>query len=140
MGPTNLLMQEHELIAKGLAVLREMAERIERGESVPPDSARRLLDFFVAFADQHHHLKEEKLLFPALVEAGLPAEHGPIGVMLREHEIGRALVARLPHRFDAGDRYWDAHSISTAHCADGRCPTGGSASGFERAAVLRAGV
>lgn len=95
MRPTERLMQEHEVIAKGLAILRAMAERIDRGEAVAPGAAARLLDFFVAFADEHHHAREERLLFPALVEAGLPAEHGPVGVMLKEHEIGRTLVRRL---------------------------------------------
>ena len=95
MVPTELLMREHEVIAKGLAVLRGLAALLEHGEPAPPGSALRLLDFFAAFADRHHHGKEEQLLFPALVAAGLPPEDGPIGVMLHEHELGRALLARL---------------------------------------------
>jgi len=95
VGPTERLMQEHEVIVKGLAVLRRMADRLARGAPVAPEAAAGLLDFFVGFADQQHHLKEETLLFPALVEAGLPAQGGPVGVMLHEHEIGRALLARL---------------------------------------------
>ena len=95
MAPIEILMREHEVIAKGLAVLRGLAALLEHGEPAPPGSALRLLDFFAAFADRHHHGKEEQLLFPALVAAGLPPEDGPIGVMLHEHELGRALLARL---------------------------------------------
>ena len=95
MAPIEILMREHEVIAKGLAVLRGLAALVEHGNPIPPGSALRLLDFFAAFADRHHHWKEEQLLFPALVAAGLPAEDGPIGVMLHEHELGRALLARL---------------------------------------------
>ena len=39
--------------------------------------------------------KEEKVLFPALHSAGMPRIGGPIGVMMTEHEEGRALVARM---------------------------------------------
>src|SRR3546814_20343123 len=42
-----------------------------------------------------HHGKEEGLLFPAMIEAGLSADGGPISVMLSEHEQGRALVAAM---------------------------------------------
>src|SRR3546814_13690091 len=41
------------------------------------------------------HGKEEGLLFPAVIEAGLSADGGPISVMLSEHEQGRALVAAM---------------------------------------------
>ncbi len=54
------------------------------------------LEFIVSFireyADGFHHAKEEGLLFPKLVEKGIPQEFGPVGVMLREHEEGRNFV------------------------------------------------
>src|SRR3546814_14569166 len=53
------------------------------------------LGFLREFADTGHHGKEEGLLFPAMIEAGLSADGGPISVMLSEHEQGRALVAAM---------------------------------------------
>ena len=57
------------------------------------------MDFIKTFADSCHHAKEEDLLFPAMGEAGFPSRGGPVGVMLMEHEQGRAgdlaLVERL---------------------------------------------
>ncbi|HEY2990524.1 MAG TPA: hemerythrin domain-containing protein, partial [Candidatus Binatia bacterium] len=53
------------------------------------------LDFARNFADKCHHLKEEKLLFPALEEHGIPREGGPIGMMLAEHEEGRGYVRAM---------------------------------------------
>jgi hemerythrin-like domain-containing protein len=52
-------------------------------------------EFISEFADRLHHGKEEKHLFPALVERGIPIDGGPVGVMLYEHETGRTLVAAL---------------------------------------------
>jgi hemerythrin-like domain-containing protein len=40
-------------------------------------------------------------LFPALEAAGIPREHGPLGVMLAEHELGRTFVRRMTEAFDA---------------------------------------
>src|SRR3546814_5145013 len=53
------------------------------------------LGFLREFVDTCHHGKEEGLLFPAMIEAGLPADGGPVSVMLSEHEQGRALVAAM---------------------------------------------
>jgi len=53
------------------------------------------LEFFRLFTDACHHGKEEDVLFPELVNHGMPSHQGPIAVMLHEHRIGRALVARM---------------------------------------------
>jgi hemerythrin-like domain-containing protein len=41
------------------------------------------------FADDIHHAKEERILFPMMVKTGFSAEAGPIVVMLYEHFMGR---------------------------------------------------
>lgn len=94
MRATQLLMEEHEIILRGLGVLEAVARR-----GGPPPPA--LLDFLTGFADAHHHGKEEQILFPAMAEAGFPPDAGPVGVMLHEHEQGRALLAALkdPEQF-----------------------------------------
>ena len=53
------------------------------------------MEFLRGFADQCHHFKEEKILFPAMEEHGIPGEGGPIGMMLQEHEEGRAHVKAM---------------------------------------------
>jgi hemerythrin-like domain-containing protein len=60
------------------------------------------LEFFKLFADKCHHGKEEDLLFPLLERKGLPRDGGPIGVMLGEHEQGRALIRQMS---DAAEAY-----------------------------------
>ena len=110
MRATKLLMEEHEIILQALRVLQAVAAR---GAQPPPA----LLDFFKEFADDHHHGKEEQILFPALEEAGFPRDAGPVGVMLHEHTQGRALTAALrdPERFAAAAPAYVA--MLTAHIA-----------------------
>ena len=47
------------------------------------------------FADKCHHGKEEDLLFPRLELKGMPRHGGPIGVMLHEHDQGRAYIREM---------------------------------------------
>jgi hemerythrin-like domain-containing protein len=64
------------------------------------------MEFFVVFVDKCHHGKEEEFLFPALEEAGIPREGGPIGVMLTEHAAGRSWVSQMRQTltgYKAGD-------------------------------------
>ena len=92
-GPaTTLLKEEHDLILRGLAVLEKAAAGLAEGKPVARETIENLVEFFRNFADRCHHGKEEAMLFPALESAGLPREGGPTGVMVCEHEEGRACV------------------------------------------------
>ncbi len=95
MSATQVLREEHEGILAMLAVVDAAAERLSQGKEIPADLFANSVDFFRNFADQCHHEKEERELFPKLVEHGIPNEGGPIGVMLAEHERGRAHVRAL---------------------------------------------
>ncbi len=89
-----ILMNEHRVIEQVLASLEAFASRLED----EPDARSALRDygrFFREFADRCHHAKEEDRLFAEMVRHGFPREHGPIGVMLAEHEEGRAHVGAL---------------------------------------------
>jgi hemerythrin-like domain-containing protein len=89
---TQLLSDEHRVIERVLNVLEELTRN--RGE-VPLQTWKKALEFVRGFADQCHHLKEEKLLFPTLEEHGIPSEGGPVGMMLMEHEEGRSYVRSM---------------------------------------------
>jgi hemerythrin-like domain-containing protein len=95
MRATQLLMEEHEIILRGLRVLEALAAKAARGDRVPAQAVDALLAFLTEFADAHHHGKEEKILFPALEEAGFPPDDGPVGVMVQEHVQGRELISAL---------------------------------------------
>lgn len=91
-SPTDVLRDEHRVILGALTTLERAAERLDAGGPLPSGWWEQMLDWLRAFADRNHHAKEETSLFPAMVKAGVPAEHGPIAVMLEEHVQGRALI------------------------------------------------
>ncbi len=95
MTATETLRHEHDAILKMLAATEEVARRLQINEPVEGGVLEGLLEFFREFADHCHHGKEEEVLFPFLEQKGMPREGGPIGVMLHEHEQGRALVREM---------------------------------------------
>lgn len=92
---TDLLRDEHQLILRALLILESAAERLGTGGALPEGLWTGTIGWLRAFADRNHHAKEENALFPAMLEAGVPAEGGPIAVMLDEHAEGRALLATM---------------------------------------------
>ena len=92
--PTQILSDEHRIIERVLGAV----EKLAKGQVGALEPWKKALDFIRHFADQCHHLKEEKILFVALEEHGIPNEGGPVGMMLLEHEEGRAYVRAM---FDA---------------------------------------
>jgi len=89
---TEVLKHEHRVIERVLAVVEALAER----PGMPSKEAwEKAIDLIRKFADKCHHLKEEQILFPALEEHGIPRDGGPVGMMLLEHEEGRALVRAM---------------------------------------------
>ena len=106
MKSTDILMEEHGVIQRVIAALEIAAQRTEQGQSLPPDFFIDAADFIKGFADGCHHKKEEGVLFKAMVAHGMPAESGPIGVMLAEHEQGRAYTRAMreaAQKLKAGD-------------------------------------
>ena len=93
--PTEQLIEEHKSILKMLGIVDQVCNVLELGEAVPYEHLDQIVEFIKLFADKTHHGKEEDLLFPAMEAVGFPRESGPIGVMLMEHEQGRAFVSRL---------------------------------------------
>lgn len=92
MKPTQELSREHSAIKVMLQIMAGACDKIESGKAVDPDHLDRMVEFVQVFADKCHHAKEEDRLFPAMAEAGIPVQGGPIGVMLLEHAKGREYV------------------------------------------------
>jgi hemerythrin-like domain-containing protein len=89
---TEVLKHEHRVIERVLAVVQKLTEP---SRQLSIEQWRKAIEFIRGFADQCHHLKEEKILFPALEKHGIPLEGGPIGMMLIEHEEGRGYVRAM---------------------------------------------
>ena len=95
MTVTINLRDDHELILTTLTCFTTALKRARDAQAVKADELAPFIEFFRGFADQYHHAKEEQLLFPALIHAGLPAHGGPIACMLEEHDAGRACLAAM---------------------------------------------
>lgn len=94
------LMDDHQLILRMLRAINGMRLSASKGRALPGADVAAVLDFIKTFADAYHHGKEEGVLFPALEEAGLPRDGGPVGVMLMEHDQGRRLVGAMAESKD----------------------------------------
>jgi hemerythrin-like domain-containing protein len=105
MKSTKMLMADHEIILKALHVLEVISDHIGHGEPVDDSDIRSLLSFLRNFADGSHHVKEEAILFPALMQAGMAMEEGPLRVMAYEHERGRALIAAMDESLGREDKH-----------------------------------
>jgi hemerythrin-like domain-containing protein len=99
-------MDEHRIIERALMALQTSAQRLSQGEEIRPAFFVNAALFIKNFADGCHHHKEEGVLFIAMNEAGMPSEGSPIGVMLAEHEKGRAFTREMrdaAQKWEAGD-------------------------------------
>lgn len=93
--PIEILKKEHRLIEQVLGSMGAFISALPPGDERARATIGDYTRFFRLFADQCHHGKEEDILFEALKRQGMPAEAGPLAVMMHEHEAGRALVREL---------------------------------------------
>jgi hemerythrin-like domain-containing protein len=104
---TQQLKEEHEGIKLMFGILDKICEGFKTQGVLNTDHLDDIIEFFKIFVDKCHHGKEEDLLFPAMEQAGILRQGGPIGVMLAEHEKGRAYVKAIHAalgKYKAGDK------------------------------------
>lgn len=86
METIDTLQAEHNAVLYVLDQLGLAAEAAASGQPVPKDVFTDIEEFFRVFVDRCHHGKEETVLFPKLIETGLPQ------ALEAEHEQGRKLA------------------------------------------------
>ena len=93
MYSIDLMVEEHKNINRMLAVIQKICCGILEGEEVDDTEHREIIDFVRNYANLHHHGKEEKILFPEMVNTiGKVADQVITHGMLVEHQLGRAHV------------------------------------------------
>jgi len=97
MKPTEQLKAEHEGVKLMLRILDKVCAK--PGE-INREHFDKMLEFLKVFVDKCHHGKEEDLLLPAMIEAGVPKDKGVIKFTLLEHEEGRGHVKGMSEAFD----------------------------------------
>jgi hemerythrin-like domain-containing protein len=94
------LRAEHELIE---AVLASMRTWSENATPLNWNDGTKFVAFFRLYAGEFHHDREERLLFPALIEhLGVPSDRGPIGVLLDDHHRMAEMLDRIEAAVAAG--------------------------------------
>lgn len=89
------LQREHILIETVLGSMRTWADRVAAGVA-PVAEGKQFMAFFRVYAGAFHHEREEVVLFPSLVrDAGLPADRGPIAVIVDDHHRMAAILDEL---------------------------------------------
>jgi hemerythrin-like domain-containing protein len=100
MRSTRFLVADHELILQALHVLNAITSEILQGNQVDNPDLHSLLDFLREVAGGCHHVKEEAIWLPALMQAGMSTQEGPLRAMIDEHERERALAAAMRNAID----------------------------------------
>lgn len=92
---TTSLRRDHELIEKVIKAMESTVQLLNDGKQIPESILLPVIDFSKNFTDVCHHSKEEKSLFPALEQAGLPTNMGPIAMMLIDHQRSREIGVEM---------------------------------------------
>lgn len=96
MKSIEIMMLEHQYILRMLKVVRAMCMKILEHEAVDYSDFYKVIDFVRNYADQHHHSKEEAVLFKELkLHLGEENRLGPVTGMLVEHDQGRLYMQNL---------------------------------------------
>ena len=88
---TASLRRDHDLIEKVIKAMESTLQLLNDGKQIPESILLPVIDFSKNFTDVCHHSKEENSLFPALEQAGMPRNMGPIAMMLMDHERSREI-------------------------------------------------
>jgi hemerythrin-like domain-containing protein len=114
---TEVMVDEHRLILRMVALLDEKARLLGEGKFDDWGFFLDAVDFIRTYADRFHHAKEEDILFRELVRNGMPRENSPVAAMLMGHEQGRAFVRGMEEAALAaksGDRTAAARIVENA--------------------------
>ena len=119
VNPVDMLYEEHRHILKVVDGLKCIRQALDEGWTPDRELLREIVSFMREFADHCHHAKEEDLLFPALIDHGVPEGGCPIGGLLGEHGRGRKLVSQLAEAIDTYDTEPDAARDAMKQSLDG---------------------
>jgi hemerythrin-like domain-containing protein len=97
MTAVERLFEEHALILRVIEALDILVNRLEPDTGDYRSELVQLVAFFSQFADHLHHEKEESVVLPALVDAGLRWDDGVIAEVRRDHELERQMLQSLRH-------------------------------------------
>ncbi|MGE0568372.1 MAG: hemerythrin domain-containing protein [Bacteroidia bacterium] len=93
--PIKVLFEEHEIILSAIEVAKQTDKLLAKDEIAYQKIVRQLIHFFRVYADQFHHYKEEKILFPEMNKKNELLEDGVIKEMFEHHEDFRNMIKSI---------------------------------------------
>lgn len=101
--PVVKLLAEHGTMRRVLDRMVAEVARMQCCFEVRLDFWMRVLEWLELSADRDHHEREEQVLFPLLVRAGLSRQHGLLPGIEKEHEAARAIRGRMVQAVASND-------------------------------------
>ena len=95
MTGVDRLFDEHPIIMCVVDALSVFVDTLEAHGDENRNELMRMMTFFREYADLIHHEKEESLLLPALVNAGMRWDVGVIADVRKDHELERSMLQTL---------------------------------------------
>lgn len=102
-SPIQSLFDENNVILSVLSAMEKTSMKLEEDGAIVSSFWARAVDFLATFAD-HHHTKEEVVLFPHLEESGFPALENLLPTMHEDHIVTRDRLVTLSRFVEAKDR------------------------------------
>jgi len=87
------LMREHGVLKRVLLVYRNLIERIDHKQDLPPDVVTGAANLIRKFVEEYHEKLEEDYLFPRFKKAGKLVDL--VDVLATQHQKGRILTGRI---------------------------------------------
>jgi len=110
MKPTEILVDEHNLIRQALDSFVLAVEKLERNERPPTEFFEKGVKFVRTFADKFHHYKEEYLMFGHLAEKNNGELDAQIDALRYQHDRGRDLIGAIDSALEGYDQGEDART------------------------------
>lgn len=101
MNPTFDIKAEHAAITIILDAMKKMAVDIRSGRHIDSYRIVQILDFLHTFSENCHYEKEEKILYPALLDFDVPWTVEPINHLVSEHKIAIQYMKEIDELFEA---------------------------------------
>jgi hemerythrin-like domain-containing protein len=93
VSPNEDLMREHGILKRVLLVYRNLIERIDHKQDVPPEAVTGAANLIRHFVEEYHEKLEEDYLFPRFKKAGKLVD--VVDVLNTQHQKGRILTGRI---------------------------------------------
>ncbi len=99
MNPTRDIKADHTAITIILDAMKKLALDMQKGKFIDSYRIVQIFDFLHSFNEHTHYEKEEKSLYPALLEYNIPWTADTIDHLASEHKLAHACINEIDALF-----------------------------------------